>query len=86
MNVLYNSEKLQGRASDILSSEKIRFAGLAEKLSALNPLGIISRGYSAVTNEKGDVIRSVSEIAEGDRINVRFSDGYALADVIKTER
>lgn len=86
MNVLYNSEKLQGRASDILSSEKIRFAGAAEKLSALNPLGIISRGYSAVTSESGEVIRSVSQVAEGDRINVRFSDGYAVADVIKTER
>ena len=86
MNVLYNSEKLQGRASDILSAEKIRFAGVAEKLGALNPLGIISRGYSAVTNESGEVIRSTSQVSEGDRINVRFSDGYATADVIKIER
>ena len=86
MSVLYNSEKLQRRASDLLSAEKIRFAGAAEKLSALNPLGIISRGYSAVTNEAGDVIRSASQVSEGDRINVRFSDGYAVADVIKIER
>ena len=86
MNVLYNSEKLQGRASDIFATEKIRFAGVAEKLGALNPLGIISRGYSAVTNEKGEVIRSTEQMSEGDRINVRFSDGYALADVIKIER
>ena len=86
MNVLYNSERLQRRAADMLSVEKIRFAGAAEKLSALNPLGIISRGYSAVTNDSGEVIRSVSEVSEGDRINVRFSDGYATADVIKIER
>ncbi len=86
MNVLYNSEKLQGRALDILSAGKIRFAGVAEKLSALNPLGIISRGYSAVTGEDGSVIRSASQVSEGDRINVRFSDGYAAADVVKIER
>ena len=86
MSVLYNSEKLQGRASDILSAEKIRFAGVAEKLGALNPLGIISRGYSAVTNEKGEVISSAAQVSVGDRINVRFSDGHAVADVIKIER
>ena len=86
MNVLYNSERLQSREADIVSAEKIRFAGAAEKLSALNPLGIISRGYSAVTNEKGEVIRSVSQMSKGERINVRFSDGYAVADVIEIER
>ena len=37
-------------------------------------------------SESGEVIRSVSQVSEGDRINVRFSDGCAVADVIKIER
>ena len=86
MTLLYDSEKLQRRAGDTLGREKIRFAGLAEKFGALNPLGIISRGYSAVTNEKGEVISSAAQVSVGDRINVRFSDGHAVADVIKIER
>ena len=69
MNVLYNSERLQSREADIVSAEKIRFAGTAEKLSALNPLGIISRGYSAVTNEKGEVVRSISQMSKGSITN-----------------
>ena len=88
MNLLYCSEKLQRQAQSYLSDGKIRFAGIAEKLGALNPLGIISRGYSAVTDGHGDVVRSVGQISTGDTLKVRFSDGYALAavnDVVKDE-
>ena len=81
MTLLYDSEKLQRRAGDTLGREKIRFAGLAEKFGALNPLGIISRGYSAVTDESGDVIRSVDKIKKGDRVKIRFSDGTADAEI-----
>jgi len=81
MNVLYCSEKLQRQASEALSGGKIRFAGIAEKLSALNPLGIISRGYSAVTGESGEVIRSASQLKKGDSVKIRFYDGYAEAEI-----
>lgn len=81
MNLLYCSEKLQGQAQAYLSNGKIRFAGIAEKLGALNPLGIISRGYSAVTDERGGVVRSAAQLSKGDSIKVRFSDGYAVAAV-----
>jgi exodeoxyribonuclease VII large subunit len=81
MSVLYCSEKLQRQAETSLSKGKIRFAGVAEKLSALNPLGIIARGYSAVTDGKGEVVRSVKQIDTGDSIKVRFCDGYADATV-----
>ena len=88
MNLLYCSEKLQRQAQSYLSDGKIRFAGIAEKLGALNPLGIISRGYSAVTDGEGAVVRSVGQISKGDTLKVRFSDGYAVAavnDVVKDE-
>ena len=85
MNLLYNSERLQRRETELFSKEKVRFAGIAEKLSALNPLGIISRGYSAVTNESGEVIRSVGQISTGDTFRVRFSDGCAEAKVLSVE-
>ena len=85
MNLLYNSERLQRRETELFSKEKVRFAGIAEKLGALNPLGIISRGYSAVTNESGEVVRSTEQISEGDVLRVRFSDGYAETKVLSVE-
>ena len=84
MNVLYCSEKLMRRASDICNDEKIKLARTVSKLEALNPLGIISRGYSAVTDGDGEVIRSVRQLSKGQNISVRFADGEAKATVMET--
>jgi exodeoxyribonuclease VII large subunit len=83
MNVIYLSEKLKNGAVGTLNEEKIKFSGITQKLEALNPLGIISRGYSAVTDTGGKVIRTVSDVSEGDCLNIRFSDGEIKADVRK---
>ncbi len=85
MNVLYCSEKLQRRASDICNGEKIKLARTVSKLEALNPLGIISRGYSAVTDGEGEVIRSARQLKKGQSIKVRFADGEARATVEETD-
>lgn len=85
MNVLYCSEKLQRRANDICNEEKIKLARTVSKLEALNPLGIISRGYSAVTDSEGGVVRSVSQLSKGQSIRVRFADGDARATVEDTD-
>ena len=53
---------------------------LTEKLSALSPLSVLSRGYSVVT-KKGCGIGTVSDLEIGDRISVRFRDGSVTADV-----
>ena len=86
MNVIYFSEKLRNGAASVLNEEKIKFSGITQKLEALNPLSIISRGYSAVTDESGKVIKTTAELAEGDIINIRFSDGEAKAAVRKITR
>ena len=83
MNLLYCSEKMQRFCGDVYNKEKIRLAKNASKLEALNPLGIISRGYSAVTDTNGKVIKGASELSEGDRVRVRFGDGEALAAIEK---
>lgn len=84
MNVLYCSEKMQRFCGEIYNEEKIRLAKTAAKLEALNPLGIISRGYSAVTDEVGTVVRSAESLKKGDQIRVCFADGEAQATVEKT--
>ncbi len=49
-------------------------------IDSLSPLKILSRGYSYVSMNKKN-IRSVSQIAKGDRINVTLSDGDAVCTV-----
>ncbi len=86
MNVLYLSEKLDRRGEDICSSGKMKLASAAAKLEVLNPLKIISRGYSAVTDGGGSVISSIDQVNAGESITVRFADGSARATVNETKK
>ena len=56
----------------------------ADMISALNPLAVLSRGYSLTSRESG-VVTSASQLKPGDEITVRFSDGSARARVVDTE-
>ena len=51
------------------------------RLEGVNPLAVLSRGYSAVENSRGEIISSVREIKAGESIKVRMSDGTASATV-----
>ena len=53
-----------------------------EKLSALNPLNIIKRGYAAVTSNE-EMIASVKALKINDLLNIRFKDGIVDANVVK---
>ncbi len=57
---------------------------LIEKLNALSPLSVISRGYSYVQHE-GRVLKSKNAVGVGDRISVRLSDGILYATVESKE-
>jgi len=81
MNVLYCSEKIKSSISERVFKEKIKLSGVAAKLTALNPLEIIARGYSAVIGESGETVSSVRGISKGDIVRIRFSDGEATATV-----
>ncbi len=57
------------------------FSKLVEKLSALDPMAILQRGYGALKREDGTLITKVSDLNKGDRINVIMRDGSATATV-----
>ena len=60
-------------------SEK-NFSALCGKLSALNPLSVFERGYSA-TKKNNKLITSVNNIDKGDKITVRLKDGEIDCEV-----
>jgi len=50
--------------------------GLGQRLEALNPLAVLSRGYAVVTQKKsGRLVGSVQQARAGDSIEVRVADG-----------
>lgn len=70
-----------------ITADRTRFLALTGKLEALNPLSVLTRGYSAVFDEDGKAIRSTRDVAVGDPLHLRLSDGIidAHADKIHTK-
>ena len=59
-----------------------RYIALTAKLDAMSPLKVLTRGYSMAQNDRGEVIRSVSQVELGERIGISFSDGKVFATVM----
>ncbi|HYG77433.1 MAG TPA: exodeoxyribonuclease VII large subunit [Planctomycetota bacterium] len=61
-------------------------AQLAGRLESLSPLRVLDRGYSVTLRTKdGKVVRSISDVADGEEIRTRVKDGELLSRVIGRE-
>ncbi|MDP2975234.1 MAG: exodeoxyribonuclease VII large subunit, partial [Anaerolineales bacterium] len=59
-----------------LALELSQLKGLERRLSALNPLAVLSRGYAVVTHKQNDkIVSSASSVKTGEDLNVRVADG-----------
>ena len=52
-----------------------------EKLMALNPNAVLSRGYAIVKSENGQFLRSISDADVNDRVEIVLSDGKLNARI-----
>ena len=67
----------------IIEAERKRFAVLAAELQAVSPLDTLRRGYTIVENQRGQLVRSVADLAAQDEIVGRLADGRFTAVVRK---
>lgn len=51
------------------------------RLSSSNPLAILSRGYSMVQKNNGDIVGSASELMCEDSVGIIFADGKVTASI-----
>lgn len=58
-----------------LVAAKQRLAEQVAGLEALSPLKVLARGYALATTEDHRVILRASQVAPGDRVNLRLSEG-----------
>ncbi len=49
--------------------------GLNARLTLLSPLGVLARGYALTFAENGQIVRSVTQVQQGDNLTVRLADG-----------
>ncbi len=86
-NDLLNCEIRFFKASErICEPRQNDLSRICARLSALNPLAVLARGYSAVYTSDGRIADSISELKVSDEITLKMSDGTAEAKVLKIRR
>lgn len=79
-------ERIDALEDRIYEQRQAEYRALLEKLSALDPLGVLKRGYSALKNGEGKIIGKASELDVGQRVTVIMSDGKAEAEIISVDK
>ncbi len=74
-------EKLHLRMEAILTQKKHSLELYAQQLEALSPLNKLSQGYAFVSGRKGRAIWSVSEVSQGDLLQIHLLDGKITVEV-----
>lgn len=69
--------------------EQLRFKGeqlkgLVGKIETLNPLSVLTRGYS-VASKEGKTVKSVGEVSVGEQLEIRFADGKIKTSILEKE-
>ena len=62
-------------AQRAVEKKKQQFGKLAAGLDAMSPLKVLGRGYVMAKDEKGELVTSVPQVKDGDRLIVRMQDG-----------
>ncbi len=83
----HRMDGLEGRVRESLRRTVIRMNGQLDKhigkLEALNPLGVLRRGYGVVYDANGvKILSKVKDLPAGTRIQIRVEDGTVKAEVI----
>ena len=72
-------DHLQGRMVTVsegwLASRRQQFGQTAAALDAMSPLKVLARGYAVATNEKKMIIRSTSDVVNGEALQLQVTDG-----------
>lgn len=82
-NLNFLKDKLQKTQSQNIAYKRQRLEQKVKIMEALNPYGVLDRGYSIVKNKKGEIIRSAQSISEQEKLNLVFAQGKAEVEVKK---
>jgi len=74
-------DKLNSAIETVNKEKKAVLAVNAGKLSALDPLAVLARGFGAVYNADGGIVKSTKNVHIGDRVSLRLSDGTVGAEI-----
>jgi exodeoxyribonuclease VII large subunit len=83
-NIADLSDRLERAFTTWFDRERLLLEGMRTALEGRNPLAVLSRGY-CMAEKAGKIVKSVSDLDKGDRINIRFYDGRSDMIVERVE-
>ena len=84
MQVTFLENKLQNEVKNTVKDGRASLVAFAGRLSALDPLRVLARGFAAVFDENDTHVSGVKALHTGDRVHIRMADGVADATVTAT--
>lgn len=77
-------ERCCAAENECIRSSRTKLDHIGSSLRALNPTGVLDRGYAYVSR-KSKVISSAEDVHANDRLHIHFRDGGADVQVIESE-
>lgn len=77
--------RLAAAARPFAESRRTRIEHAAARLQALSPLRVLDRGYALVYGPDGRLLRTSSDVRQGEQITARLADGSVRAEVLAAE-
>ena len=75
-------EKLNLNMKHMIDLRKEVLASYSQRLEALSPNNVLSRGYALLEDEKGKVLKSVKDVEVNQLIKTKFKDGTVTSKVV----
>ena len=72
--LVYFTNRIESSYKMIVKESEADFSKLVSRMEDLNPLTVLSRGYTIVRKQKA-VVKSASELDSGDLVKIVFADG-----------
>jgi exodeoxyribonuclease VII large subunit len=69
------NERLLRAGAGSLRLRQVHLQSLHNRLGSLNPLAVLKRGFAVVQRPDGSLVLSIRQVASGDEVGVRLSDG-----------
>ena len=81
----YQNQALLREMEQALARRQEQLGRLAASLEAMSPLKVLARGYAIAQTPAGQVVASAKNLAAGERIHLKWSDGGAACRVEEIE-
>ena len=75
VNLARRKQHMINRIERLLQAQSARRSELAQKLEALGPKNVLTRGFSVLRHDDGRVIRSIADLTPGDVVEAILSRG-----------